>query len=63
MSASDIVARSEDSVRVRGFGFGFGAEFGFLTPLLLLGPNSIGKFWLEFRLEKSFKFRLEIPLH
>ena len=28
---------------------------------LLLGVNSIENFWLEFRLEKSLEFWLEIP--
>ena len=27
----------------------------------LLGPNSIGKFWFEFWLEKPLEFWLEIP--
>ena len=30
-------------------------------PLFPLGHNSIGKFWLEFRLEKPLEFWLEIP--
>ena len=32
------------------------------VPLVVpLGPNSIGKFWLEFRLEKPLALWLEIP--
>ena len=30
---------------------------------VLQGTNSIEKFWLQFRLEKSLEFRLEISLH
>ena len=28
-----------------------------------LGPNSIEKIWLEYWLEKSLEFLLEIPIH
>ena len=30
---------------------------------VIWGPNSIEECWLEFWLEKSLEFRLEIPLH
>ena len=37
-----------------------GGAIRFAAPVLL-GPNSIENFWLEFWLEKSLEFWLEIP--
>ena len=33
----------------------------YLSMMRMLGPNSVEKFWLEFWLEKSLEFCLEIP--